>query len=78
MNKNDKKELINSVIKKLEKIRDTSEIDEIVVYPYEEVEEYKFLDGKQYVILQTTISLRYNNLFEKGDIDDTFLYKPIK
>ena len=74
----DKKELINVLIKKLEKIRDTHEIEEVEVIPIEEVESFECLDGTAYVILQTTINIRSEKVFLKGDIFDDFLYKEVK
>lgn len=74
----DKKEIINKIIEKLEKIRDTEEIDEVTITPLEEVEEYKMYDGNTYVKLAHTITIEYNHLFQKGDVFDDFVYKEIK
>ena len=71
----DKKELINKIIAKLEKIRDTEEIEEITIKPLEEVSEYKIFDGNTYVKLAHTITIEYNHLFQKGDVFDDFTYK---
>lgn len=69
------KDTINALIKKLEKIRDTDEINEVEVIPYEEVDSFEMIDGTTYVTLQMTINLRYKKLFEKGNIFDNFIYK---
>ena len=69
------KDTINALIKRLEKIRNTDEINEVEVIPYEEVDSFKMIDGKTYVTLQMTINIRYEKLFEKGDIFDNFAYK---
>ena len=69
------KDTINALIKKLEKIRDTDEINEVEVIPYEEVESFETYGSTSYAILQMTINLRYKKLFEKGNIFDNFTYK---
>lgn len=74
----DKKELINVLIKKLEKIRDTHEIEDFEVIPIEEVESFECLDGTAYAILQTTINIRSRKTYLKGDIFDDFIYKEVK
>ena len=73
----DKKEIINKVIKKLEKIRDTEQIEEITLTPLEEVQEYRMYDGNTYVKLACNINIEYNHLFQKGDIFDDFIYKEV-
>ena len=75
--KEEKKEVINQLIKKLEEIRDTDEIENINIIPYEEVERFEMINGKTYVFLQTTISIRHNGLYKKGTISDDFTYKLI-
>lgn len=69
------KDTINALIKKLERIRNTDEINEVEVIPYEEVESFETYDGTSYAILQMTINVRYKKLFEKGDIFDNYAYK---
>lgn len=71
------KDTINALIKRLEKIRDTEEIQEVDVIPFEEVERFEMCDGTSYAFLQMTINIRRKKLFEKGDIFDNFNYKMI-
>lgn len=78
MHLTDKKELINALIKKLETIRDTQQIEEFEVIPIEEAESFEFLDGTAYAILQTTINIRSRKTYLKGDIFDDFIYKEVK
>lgn len=77
MNNEDRIEVINRIIKKLEKIRDTEEIEEINIIPFQEVEETRFFNGEVYVILSTIIEIRSEKLYQKGDITDDFIYKAI-
>lgn len=72
-----KKEAINKIIKKLEKIRDTEEIEEVTITPLEEINEYKMYNGNTYVRLAHTITIEYNHLFQKGDVFDDFIYKEV-
>lgn len=66
----EKKAIINSLIKRLEEIRDTDEIKEISVEPFHIVEEYKTVDGKTYGIGSQNIEIRYEKMFvKKSDFD---------
>lgn len=76
--KDERIKIINAIIKKLEEIRDREEINEIIISPYEEVEEFKRLDGTTYVVLQTSFSIRHMRLYQKGDEFDSFSYKEVK
>lgn len=70
--------IINAIIKKLEEIRDKEEIDEIIIFPHDEVEEFKLLNGNTYVILATTFSIRHTKLYQKGNVLDNFTYKEVR
>lgn len=66
----EKKAIINSLIKKLEEIRDTDEIKEISVEPFHIVEEYRMIDEKIYGIASQDIEIRYEKMFiKKSDFD---------
>ena len=71
------KEAINNLIKKLEEIRDTEEIEKVNVIPFQEVEETRFMNGEIYVILSTIVEIRSRRLYQKGDISDDFIYKAV-
>lgn len=65
-----KKGIINSLIKRLEEIRDTDEIKEVNVEPFHIVEEYRMVDGKIYGIGSQNIEIRYEKMFvRKSDFD---------
>ena len=72
------KETINTLIKKLEKIRDTGEIEQVDIKPIQEVDNWEMCDGTCYVTLSTIVEIRHRGVYEKGDIFDDFLYKPIQ
>ncbi len=65
MNKKEQIEIINNLIKRLEDIRDNSEIDEILLEPYHIVEEAKFMDGTIIGTASQNITIRYNKMFMK-------------
>lgn len=71
------KETINNLIKKLEEIRDTEEIEKVNVIPFQKVEETRFMNGEIYVILSTIVEIRSRRLYRKGDISDDFIYKAV-
>lgn len=72
-----KREQINKLIKTLETIRDTDEIDEFDVSPHQETDSFQMMDGTTYVLLSTTIEIKHKHVYQKGDIFDDFLYKPV-
>ena len=66
----EKKIIINQLIKRLEEIRDTDEIKEISIEPFHIVEEYRMVDGKIYGIASQDIEIRYEKMFvKKSDFD---------
>lgn len=68
---NEKKSIINKLIKRLEQIRDTDEIKEVSVIPFHIVEEFKMEDGKMYGIGSQNIEIRYEKMFvEKNEFDN--------
>jgi hypothetical protein len=71
------REQINKLIKTLETIRDTDEIDEFDVSPHHETDSFQMMDGTTYVLLSTTIEIKHKRVYQKGDIFDDFLYKPV-
>ena len=72
-----KKECINRLIKRLKEIRDTNELEEVEVVPTEEVDNFMFANGEEYVILETNISIRHKGLYKKGQWYDDYLYRKI-
>jgi hypothetical protein len=54
-----RKEAINALIRKLEQIRDTDEIEEFIICPLEQYEEYKLLDGTEYSLLESVVRIRH-------------------
>lgn len=65
-----KKAIINSLIKRLEEIRDTDEIKEVSVEPFHIVEEFRMVDGTMYGIGSQNIEIRYEKMFvRKSDFD---------
>lgn len=75
--KDKKKELINRLIKRLEEIRDTNELEEVEIFPTEEVNNFMFASGEEYVILETNISIRHKGLYQKGQWYDDYMYRKI-
>lgn len=60
-----KKEIIKDLIKRLEEIKDTAEIDEVIIEPFHIVEEAKFVDGTIVGTASQIIEIRYTKMFKK-------------
>lgn len=71
------KEIINALIERLKQIRDTEEIENVEVIPYEEIASFEMIDGKKYVRLQTSINIEHKSLYQKGNTSDDFIYKSL-
>lgn len=62
-----KKELIDSLIKRLEEIRDSTKIEDITIEPFHIAEEWKMIDGSMYGIGSQNITIKYEKMFVKQD-----------
>ena len=64
MSDKEKKEFITTLIKRLEEIRDTAEIDEIEVRYNETLESFNMLDGRCFERKGAVITLVFNEFVE--------------
>lgn len=67
-----KKDIINALIKRLEIIRDTSEIKNCFIEPLHIVEEYRLVDGTIIGKASQEISIEYEKMFIKKDEFDNW------
>lgn len=67
-----KKDIINALIKRLEMIRDTSEIKHYIIEPLHIVEEYRLVDGTIIGKASQDISIEYEKMFIKKDEFDSW------
>lgn len=66
-----KKDIINALIKRLEIIRDTSEIKNCIIEPFHIIEEYRSVDDTIIGKAFQEISIEYEKTFiKKDEFDD--------
>ena len=64
MNNKEQKKTINKIIKRLKEIRDTEEIEDLIVRGKENVESLICENEFDYVTLKTTIEIKSKNVFK--------------
>ena len=67
-----KKDIINTLIKRLEMIRDTSEIKRCIIEPFHIIEEFRLVDGTIIGKASQDISIEYEKMFIKKDEFDSW------
>lgn len=69
---NQKKIIINNLIKRLEEIRDTTQIEEIEIIPFHIKKEIKMINGEIYGYGSQNIQINYSKLFKKENELDSW------
>lgn len=64
MNNKEQKKTINKIIKRLKEIRDTEEIEDLIIRGSENVENFLCENEFDYVTLKTTIEIKSKNVFK--------------
>lgn len=64
MNNKEQKKTINKIIKRLKEIRDTEELEDLIVRGNENAERFIYENGFEYITLKTTIEIKSKKLFK--------------
>ena len=64
MNNKEQKKTINKIIKRLKEIRDTEELEDLIVKGNENAERFIYENGFEYITLKTIIEIKSKKLFK--------------
>jgi hypothetical protein len=64
MNNKEQKKTINKIIKRLKQIRDTEELEDLIVKGNENAERFIYENGFEYITLKTIIEIKSKKLFK--------------
>lgn len=64
MSNKEQKKTINKIIKRLKEIRDTEELEDLIVRGNENVERFIYENGFEYITLKTIIEIKSKKLFK--------------
>jgi len=64
MNNKEQKKTINKIIKRLKEIRDTEELEDLIVRGNENAERFIYENGFEYITLKTIIEIKSKKLFK--------------
>lgn len=64
MNNKEQKKTINKIIKRLKEIRDTEELEDLIVRGNENAERFIYENGFEYITLKTIIEIKSKKLLK--------------